>query len=60
MFLKAWIAVVARGARDDEGQSLVEYSLILFLISVIGLGLGTAVGLPIQQLYQDIIDNWPS
>lgn len=42
------LAIVAH--RDEEGQALVEYALILGLVSVVAIALLTAVGTNITDL----------
>ena len=46
-------------ARDDEGQALVEYALLLALISIIAIGAVQAFGLGVSTLYQSILDAVP-
>ena len=60
MFFNAWTAAFARGARNEEAQGLVEYSLILFLVSLTGLILLTTVGSPIVKMFSDIADKIPT
>lgn len=40
--------------RDEDGQTLVEYSLILVLISIISIAIMTTVGLDIQGVFTDV------
>ena len=50
-------AFLARGLRRDEGQTLVEYSLILVLIAVASI---TALGLlsgKINGVLQQVVDG---
>ena len=56
MFFTAWIASVARGARREEGQGLVEYSLVLFLLSLVGLVVLMSVGNPVLNMLQQVAD----
>ncbi|MEA3406786.1 MAG: Flp family type IVb pilin [Chloroflexota bacterium] len=42
-----------------EGQSLVEYGLILFLVAVAVVGALTALGISVQGLYQFVVGEWP-
>jgi pilus assembly protein Flp/PilA len=54
MFLKTqlWLA----GLRDrEEGQSLVEYALILALISVVAIGALTAIGTNVDARLQEVV-----
>jgi pilus assembly protein Flp/PilA len=49
-------AVTARGYRDEDGQALVEYALILGLVSVVAIALLTAVGTDITSLLARVTD----
>jgi Flp pilus assembly pilin Flp len=42
--------------RDEEGQALVEYALILGLVSVVAIALLSAVGGNITQLLARVTD----
>ena len=44
------IALISRGNRAEDGQALVEYALILGLVSVVAIALLTAVGTDITSL----------
>ena len=41
----------------EEGQGLVEYALILVLIAVVVIGVLTATGTSIQDIFQTISDT---
>jgi len=43
-----------RWGRDESGQALVEYALILGLISVVAIALLTAVGTDITSLLERV------
>jgi pilus assembly protein Flp/PilA len=46
-----------QSARDrEEGQGLVEYALILSLVSVVSIGLLTIVGTDVKNVLQDVVD----
>jgi pilus assembly protein Flp/PilA len=46
-----------QSARDrEEGQGLVEYALILSLVSVVSIGLLTIVGTDVKAVFQDVVD----
>jgi Flp pilus assembly pilin Flp len=49
LILRAF-APIRCGARAEEGQALVEYALILGLISVVAIALLTAVGDDVTSL----------
>jgi pilus assembly protein Flp/PilA len=38
----------------EEGQGLVEYALILFLISIVAIGIMTLVGTSVRQVFSDV------
>ena len=40
--------LVARLRREDEGQTLVEYALILALVSIVAIGTLAALGVKIN------------
>ena len=42
--------------RGEEGQALVEYSLILALISVVAVALLTTIGLDVKSTLQTVVD----
>jgi pilus assembly protein Flp/PilA len=48
------LAGVAAGARREEGQALVEYALILGLISVVAIALLSAIGTDVSQILSNI------
>jgi pilus assembly protein Flp/PilA len=48
------LARLAVGARREEGQALVEYALILGLISVVAIALLTAVGTDVSQVLSKV------
>jgi Flp pilus assembly pilin Flp len=48
------VARIAVGARREEGQALVEYALILGLISVVAIALLTAVGTDVSQILSKV------
>jgi pilus assembly protein Flp/PilA len=49
------IMAYARSMRDnEEGQALVEYALILVLVSIASVGTLTILGGDISQIFTDI------
>lgn len=40
--------------RDEDGQTMVEYSLILALVSVVAIAILTAVGLDVIGVFTDV------
>jgi pilus assembly protein Flp/PilA len=45
-----------RHLRREDGQALVEYALILFLIAVVCIGVLTALGQGVSTTLQSIVD----
>ncbi len=43
--------LVARLRRDDEGQTLVEYALILAFVSVLSIGALTLLSVKINEVF---------
>jgi pilus assembly protein Flp/PilA len=43
-------------ARREEGQALVEYALILFLIAVVCIAVLTALGTGVKNTLQSIVN----
>jgi Flp pilus assembly pilin Flp len=39
---------LARNARDEQGQALVEYALILFLVALVCVGSLSAIGVSVS------------
>ncbi len=50
--LQKWVIAVRH--REEEGQSLAEYGLILALIAVVAIAALTALGGGIAQTLQDV------
>jgi len=42
--------------RDEEGQALVEYGLLVALIAVVCIAVITALGLGVQGAFQSIVN----
>lgn len=45
-----------RRLRSDKGQAMVEYSIILALISIAAIGIITQLGEPISNAFQSVLD----
>ncbi len=43
----------------EEGQGLVEYSLIIMLIALVVIGSVSAFGLQVTDMYNSVVANWP-
>jgi pilus assembly protein Flp/PilA len=43
-------------ARDkEEGQAMVEYALILFLVSIVSIGVLTLLGTQVSSVFSEIV-----
>ena len=51
---QTFLARLAVGARREEGQALVEYALILGLISVVAIALLSAIGTDVSQILSQV------
>ena len=49
-------ALIASIRRDEEGQGLAEYALILALISIAAILIMVALGGAIGQIFQSVIN----
>jgi pilus assembly protein Flp/PilA len=58
MLNHAFLSVLTRAqaARGEEGQALVEYALILFLIAVVCIAVLTTLGTSVRDTLQSIAD----
>jgi pilus assembly protein Flp/PilA len=54
--LKVYGTWVKDNIRKDEGQALVEYALILFLISVVSIAVLTTLGGKVKDTLQSVVD----
>ncbi len=52
--LQTLVAAAKSAARDEEGQGLVEYALILVLVSVVCIALLTTVGSQANNVFSKI------
>ena len=41
---------------NEDGQGMVEYALILFLISIVAIVFLTQIGLDVSDVYNDVED----
>jgi Flp pilus assembly pilin Flp len=53
------LARLLGAARDERGQALVEYSLLIVLVAVTAIGAVQVFGLQVSKLYQHVIDVYP-
>jgi pilus assembly protein Flp/PilA len=52
-------SLTLRSARDrDEGQAMVEYALLLFLIAVVSIAALTVLGTRVSSLFNEIITDF--
>jgi pilus assembly protein Flp/PilA len=54
--LKVYGTWVKANIRKDEGQALVEYALILFLISVVSIAVLTTLGTKVKSTLQSVVN----
>jgi pilus assembly protein Flp/PilA len=55
--LIAYLTVTFTDLKErEEGQGLVEYALILVLISVVAIAIMTVVGTSIKEVFSDVQD----
>jgi Flp pilus assembly pilin Flp len=54
--VKSFFAALAARTEREEGQALVEYALILGLVSVVAIALLSAVGTDITSLLARVTD----
>ena len=54
MILKAKELLRRAGVRDEEGQTLIEYALIVALISIAVIGILTLVGGQLSTIFTQI------
>jgi len=50
------LAIVRSFARQEEGQDLLEYALLVALIALVAIGAVTAAGGSVQLIFQSIAD----
>jgi pilus assembly protein Flp/PilA len=48
-----WLAIRAR-VEEEEGQAMVEYALILALISIVSILVLTALGVDIKNVFKTV------
>ena len=55
--LVRWLKELARRASAEDGQALVEYSLLLALIAVVSFGAVNEFGIGVSNLYSQIVSG---
>jgi Flp pilus assembly pilin Flp len=53
---KAYLALVELRDRED-GQAMVEYALLLFLIAVVSIAILTTLGTKVSSLFNEIVTD---
>ena len=53
---RAYLALSSIRDRE-EGQAMVEYALILFLVSVVSIGILTILGGKVSSVFNEIVDD---
>ena len=53
----AFLSVRDRVRDREEGQALVEYALILFLVSVISIAILTVLGKRVSSVFNEIVHD---
>ncbi len=51
--LSKW-SIFRQRSKDNRGQTLVEYALILAIISVVAIGVMTSLGQQVKGIYSNI------
>ncbi len=49
--------ILSKFGKDESGQALSEYALILALIAVVVVGVVSSLGTEIKEVFQDVIDS---
>jgi pilus assembly protein Flp/PilA len=52
--LYARVNALVAGARDEEGQGLVEYALILVFVSIVSIGVLTILGVDVSDIFTTV------
>jgi Flp pilus assembly pilin Flp len=52
--LYARVNALVAGARDEEGQGLVEYALILVFVSIVSIGVLTILGVDVMDIFTTV------
>jgi pilus assembly protein Flp/PilA len=51
--------LVSSFRREDDGQDLLEYALLVALIAIVAIVAVTAAGVEVQNIFEDIVDQLP-
>ncbi|MCL6517835.1 Flp family type IVb pilin [Alicyclobacillus sp.] len=55
--MNRWLVAFGRFLRKDEGQSLVEYGLIIALVAVVVIGVLSSMGGGLQGLFGGVTNS---
>jgi len=55
MLAPNWTAVLRRLGRDESGQDLIEYALLVGLVALVAVAAVTQVGETIRDVFWDVI-----
>ena len=54
--MRAYLALTSLRDRE-EGQAMVEYALILFLVSVVSIAILTTLGTKVSSVFNEVVDD---
>ena len=60
LLLRTWVAVeawFATAPRDEEGQGMVEYALILALVAVVAIAILLILGQQVKNTFNNVSDQ---
>jgi pilus assembly protein Flp/PilA len=55
-----WTAALVARIQREEGQAMVEYGLILGLVSIIGILALTTIGTDVKGVLEDVVTALPN
>ena len=55
--MKLFIEYVKSFVREDEGQDLLEYALLVALIALVAVGAVTAAGVSVNDIFSSVADQ---
>jgi len=58
--MKLFIEYVKSFVREDEGQDLLEYALLVALIALVAVGAVTAAGVSVNDIFSSVADQLDS
>ena len=51
--------LLSKFRREEDGQDLLEYALLVALIAIVAVAAVTAAGLKVDAIFTDIVDQLP-